>query len=270
MDRLVSISENGRTLKAEIESLEETILVEIENLIKSANEQKVVTNGAKNKALEEMNALPVKVDLSDNQEYEVLCLEIAKKEEALKAMNTGADYRAILRSKKAWILIELDAVKEKISRTVKNVELEKRLTFLRKERLQKEQSKADCERILDLLDQLDRKKNELLVDFINSHFLKVKWQLFSFAKNGSYKKDYCVPEIDGFSLHDTANRGRVIEAMIDIATSIQKITGIHAPIILDNAESLDSENLLRIMANVDGQAIILSVTDATCLCIETA
>lgn len=267
-DRKAAINEKGKALKTEIDHLEAVELPAIENRIKSANELKVAANGTKNKAMEELNTLPAQVDLSENQEYEALCQEINKKEEALKAMNTGADYRATLRNKKAEIQAELDSVKEKISRTAKNVELEERLSFLRNEQLQKEQSKADCERILDLLDQLDQKKNELLVDSINSYFGgRVTWDLFAFAKNGGYKKDYCVPRIDGYEIHDnTANHGRKIEAMMIIALTIQKIVGIQCPIILDDGESLDPWRL----PICDSQLIVMSRADNKELQIEVS
>lgn len=265
-ERLASISEKGRTLKTEIEKLENEELLAVEKRIKTANEQKVAANGTKNKAIAELNALPAQVDMSDNQEYESICQEIAKKEEALRDVNNGADYRASLRNKKAEIQAELDSVKEKISRTAKNEELEERLSFLRNEQLQKEQSKADCERILDLLDQLDQKKNELLVDSINSYFGgRVTWDLFAFAKNGGYKKDYCVPRIDGYEIHDnTANHGRIIEAMMIIALTIQKIVGIQCPVILDDGESLDPWRL----PVCDSQLIVMSRADNKELTVE--
>lgn len=267
-NKMASINLKGQALKIEIEKLENEELLAVEKRIKSTNEQKVIANGTKNKALEELNSLPAQIDLSENQEYQSLCQEIANKEEALKSMNTGADYRATLRNQKAEIQAELDSVKEKILRTAKNVELEERLTFLRNEQLQKEQSKADCERILHLLDQLDQKKNELLVDSINSYFGgRVTWDLFAFAKNGGYKKDYCVPRIDGYELHDnTANEGREIEAKIIIALTIQKIVGIQCPVILDRMESLDPWRL----PVCDSQLIVMSRADNKELQIEVS
>ncbi|WP_277407926.1 hypothetical protein [Lacrimispora xylanisolvens] len=110
-DLLTSISEKGRTLKTEIEKLESEELPTIEKRIKFANEQKVSANGMKNKALEELSTLPVHMDLSDNQEYEALCQEILKKEEALRSVNTGADYRSTLRLQKSELQAELDLVK---------------------------------------------------------------------------------------------------------------------------------------------------------------
>ena len=218
-------------------------------------------NREKNEAVSKLNELPERVDLSDNQEYEALLDEIRKKDEAMKSLDNGADYRSVLKRKKAGLQTDLDNVKNQLARIIKNVELEERIEFLRSEHIQKEQAKADCERILDLLDELDKKKNELLADDINAHFGgRVTWDLFAFAKNGGYKKDYCVPKIDGYALNDnTANHGRVIEAMLIIALSVQKILGIQAPIILDDGESLDPWRI----PETDNQLIIMSRTDDT-------
>lgn len=262
--KMEEISIKGKALYVEVTELENEKLPEIMKFIKELEDKKLALETDRNKATEELNALPIQIDLSENQEYEAFCLEISKKEEAMKSVNSGADYRVTLKAKKAELQSELDSVREKIAKVSHNVLLEERIDFLRSEQAQKEQAKADCERVINLLEQLDQKKNDLLTDEINSHFGKVKWKLFSFAKNGSYKKDYCVPEIDGYSLNDnTANKGRVIEAKIDIAMSIQKILGLSCPIILDDAESLDENNLKRILGDLDCQCIVLSVNSNT-------
>lgn len=267
--KMEDISVKGKALQAEVAELENVKFPEAEKIIKALSDKRLSLAANQKKAIEELNVLPTQVDLSENQEYEALCLEISKKEEAMRSVNTGADYRATLKNKKAELQSELDSVKEKIAKVFLNVELEERISFLRSEQAQKEQAKADCERIINLLEQLDQKKNDLLTDEINGHFGKVKWKLFSFAKNGNYKKDYCVPVIDGYSLNDnTANKGRVIEAKVDIAISVQKIVGLNCPIILDDAESLDENNLKRILGDLDCQCIVLSVSSDTKLKVE--
>lgn len=255
--KLQEIGEKGKALALEITNMKEgltaaRVSVQTESTsIMSANEEKT-------KLLNELNAIPAAADLSENQEYTALVAEIQKKEEAMQAVNTGADYRSVLKQKKAELQEQLDSVKNQISRVVKNSELEERIEFLRQEHAQKEQAKADCERVLDMLDSLDMKKNELLVDDINAHFGgRVTWDLFAFAKNGGYKKDYCEPCIDGYLVKDTANKGRRIEAKMIIALSVQKIVGIQCPIILDDAESLDSWRL----PTCSSQLIVLSRTD---------
>ena len=111
---------------------------------------------------------------------------------------------------------------------------------------------------------LDEKKNSLLVDEINAHFRYVKWDLFSRAKNGSYKKDYCKPVIDGKDYGDDTNTGLEILARLDIAMAAQRATGIYCPIFLDYGESIDSWRI----PECESQLIVLCRTDDRELMIE--
>lgn len=255
--RLIDIAEAGNECQKEISKFKDE-LAETKAKMESAAEQKALFYKDMGEAKATLAALPVRADLSENQEYEALVLEIQKKEEAMHSANSGADYRAILKEKKAEIQSVLDNVKNQIARVMKNAELEDRIEFLRNEHAQKEQAKANCEKILTLLEELDKKKNELMVDDINRHFGgRVTWDLFAFAKNGGYKKDYCEPCIDGYLVRDTANHGRKIEAMLIIALTIQKIVGIQAPVVLDDGESLDPWRIPK----CESQLIVIRRTD---------
>ena len=145
---------------------------------------------------------------------------------------------------------------------------EERLSELKKKKLDMEQSKTDCEKILDLLDELDKTKNELLTDQINSHFSLVQWKLFDNAKNGNYKS-VCIPMVDGKSILTTmSNKGNRILGRIDICKSIQKISGINCPIWLDDTENLDTVNQSMVADMVDSQLIMLLVNDSKELNVE--
>lgn len=266
-ERLAEISEQGRKLRDEIAQLETIELPDMEKKILEATEAHDSALSQANKVLEEMNKLPSQPDLSDNQEYEAICLEISAKEEAIRSINKGTDHKAELRRRKEEIYDELDSAKEQLAKVNNNVVLEDRLEELRQEHMQKEQAKADCERILDLLAELDKKKNEYLVADINRHFGRVTWKLWENAKNGNYQT-CCVPMIDGFDIRSTANHGRVLEAQMDVALSIQKIVGINAPVLLDNAEALDSGNLKRILSDAACQMIVFAVSDSDKLEVE--
>ncbi len=110
-----------------------------------------------------------------------------------------------------------------------------------------EQAKTDAEKILALLDQLDRAKNEALTDAVNSHFSLVKWQLFDTAKNGNYKS-VCIPTVEGKNQFTTmSNKGNRILGRVDICNSIQKMCGISTPVFLDDSESLDDNNQQRLL-----------------------
>ena len=145
---------------------------------------------------------------------------------------------------------------------------EERLEELKARKLDLGQKKTDAEHILDLLAELEKKKNELLSDEINSHFGLVKWKLFENAKNGNYKS-VCIPQVDGKSILTTiSNKGNRILGKLDICRGIQKIEGISVPIWLDDCESLDSENQKKVIDMVDGQLIMLIVNDGKELEVE--
>lgn len=261
--RLDEINAAGKELVATIDANTSKI-EELKSVIESAKSDKVKYNAAKTTAMERLNDLPQYPDMSENQEYKAICNEIQTKEESLKAENTGANYRTALRGQLEESRRELDAVKAKISAVMRNAEFEQRITDLEASRQILEQKKADCEKVLHLLDMLDEKKNTLLVDKINSHFRYVKWDLFSRAKNGSYKKDYCKPVIDGKDYGDDTNTGLEILARLDIAMAVQKATGIYCPIFLDYAESIDSWKI----PECESQLIILCRTDDDRLKVE--
>jgi len=138
----------------------------------------------------------------------------------------------------------------------KNSDIDAQIESLQNERMKYEQSKATAEKILYQMDILSRMKNDLLVEDINSHFSLVKFQLFEYQKNGNYK-EVCVPTIDGYRFGESTNTGRELRGKIDICHSLQKFYGMNLPILLDNAESLNSYNV----PDVDRQLIMMRVTD---------
>ena len=141
--------------------------------------------------------------------------------------------------------------------------IDEKIEELSAERMKQEQAKATAEMILYELDLLSKKKNDLLVEEINSHFSLVKFQLFEYQKNGGYK-EICVPTIDGYRFGESTNTGREIRGKLDICQSLQKFYGMSVPIILDNAESINEFNL----PEIDSQLILLTVTDDEKLVVE--
>lgn len=260
---LQNISVSGNKLNEEIRANNKKI-ADLQSVIQQAKDDKMKYNSEKSDAMERLNKLPESPDMSENQEYLALCREIETKEEALRSENSGSNYRMALQGQMEEAQRELDAVKGKLSAVMRNAEFEQRIADLEASRQTLEQKKADCEKVLDLLDMLDEKKNSLLVDEINAHFRYVKWDLFSRAKNGSYKKDYCKPVIDGKDYGDDTNTGLEILARLDIAMAAQRATGIYCPIFLDYGESIDSWRI----PECESQLIVLCRTDDRELKIE--
>ena len=206
----------------------------------------------------QLSELPHEIDVSTTEEYKALEQQIAEKEQAMRKANDISAVKAELKAQESELRQQLSECEAKIVASNTAME-EERLEELRNRQKDMEQSKTDAEKILDLLDELDKAKNEALSGAINSHFTLVQWQLFEYAKNGNYKS-VCVPMVDGKSILTTmSNKGNRILGRIDICNSIQKISGITCPIWLDDAESLDESNQSKVAQMVNGQAIMLIV-----------
>lgn len=177
----------------------------------------------------------------------------------MAGMETTAT-RVRLKSEETTLRQELAECEAKIAKSDTEAD-ETRLEELLANKRNLGQAQTDAQTIIDLLDDLDKAKNEVLTNEINKHFNLVKWQLFEFAKNGGYKST-CIPTIDGKSILTTmSNKGNRIIGRIDICNSIQQISNVACPMWLDDAESLDSANQQKAVDMVDGQIIMLAVND---------
>lgn len=209
----------------------------------------------------QLSELPQEIDVTATEEYKALEQQIAEKEEAMHKANDVSAVKAELKAQENDLRQQLSECERKIaeSNTEKD---EQRLEELRAEQRTQEQNKTNAEKILDLLDELDKAKNETLSDSINSRFSLVKWKLFELNKSGGYKS-VCIPTVNRKSILTTmSNKGNRILGRVDICNSIQKISGMSVPIILDDSESLDSTNQKKVAEMVDSQLIMLIVNDS--------
>lgn len=209
----------------------------------------------------QLSELPQEIDVTTTDEYKALEQKIVKKEQAIHKANDISAIKAELKAQETALRQQLAECESQIAKTDTAAD-EERLEELRQTRIDSEQNKANAEKILDLLDELDKAKNEALTEAVNSHFGLVRWQLFEYAKNGNYKS-CCIPTVDGKNILTTmSNKGNRILGRVDICNSIQKISGISVPIILDDSESLDEENQKKVAEMVDSQLIMLIVNDS--------
>lgn len=260
VDTLKAITDNGN-LYADRLSKEKKTLADLEAELPEHEESLGMLNTAIEVLTEQLTELPQEIDITDSEEYKALANEIAEKEQAIHKANDILAVKAELKAQESELRQQLSECERKIaeSNTEKD---EQRLEELRAEQRTQEQNKANAEKILDLLDELDKAKNETLSDSINSHFSLVKWKLFELNKSGGYKS-VCIPTVDGKSILTTmSNKGNRILGRVDICNSIQKISGMSVPIILDDSESLDSINQKKVAEMVDSQLIMLIVNDS--------
>lgn len=256
---LESEAERGNKIKFLVDSERESVAKLNEEIATHESEKK--EQEAKLKDLEsQLAVLPVEIDVTGTDEYKALEQQIVEKEEAMHKANDISAVKAELKAQETDLRQQLAECESQIAKSDTAAD-EQRLEELKKTRLDSEQNKANAEKILALLEELDKAKNKTLSEAINSHFELVEWQLFELDKNGNYKS-VCIPKIDGKSILTTvSNKGNRILGRVDICKSIQKISSISCPIFLDDSESLSTDNQKRVAGMVDSQLIMLIVND---------
>lgn len=259
-DTLKAITDNGN-LYADRLSKEKKTLADLEAELPEHKESLEMLNAAIADLENQLSALPASIDVTGTDEYKALEQQIAEKEQAMHKANDISAIKAELKEQETALRQQLAECESEIAKSDTAAD-EQRLEELKQTRIDSEQNKANAEKILDLLDELDKAKNEALTEAVNSHFGLVKWQLFEYAKNGNYKS-CCIPTVDGKSILTTmSNKGNRILGRVDICNSIQKISGISVPIILDDSESLSTDNQKKVAEMVDSQLIMLIVNDS--------
>lgn len=254
------ITDKGNTTKEELDTAKDKLAEAVKKL--TEYREHLDTYAHDMFILEkQLSELPQEIDVSATEEYKAFEQQITEKEQAMHKANDISSVKAELKAQENDLRQQLAECESQIAKSDTAAD-EQRLEELRAEQRTQEQNKTNAEKILDLLDELDKAKNETLSDSINSHFSLVKWKLFELNKSGGYKS-VCIPTVNGKSILTTmSNKGNRILGRVDICNSIQKISGMSVPIILDDSESLDSTNQKKVAEMVDSQLIMLIVNDS--------
>jgi DNA repair exonuclease SbcCD ATPase subunit len=259
-EELKTITNNGNLIKGKLDE-NKKILEDLQKELPQHKESLEMLNTAIADLKKQLSELPQEIDVTTTEEYKALEQKIAEKEEAMHKANDISAVKAELKAQETTLRQQLAECESQIAKSDTAAD-EQRLEELKQIRTDSEQNKANAEKILDLLDELDKAKNEALTEAVNSHFGLVKWQLFEYAKNGNYKS-CCIPTVDGKSILTTmSNKGNRILGKVDICNSIQKISDISVPIILDDSESLSTDNQKKVAEMVNSQLIMLIVNDS--------
>ena len=267
LNRLNTIGTEKKELITELTKKNADLNTEIDALKK--REQDAIAK--KEELSKQLSEIPSEADYTQNEDYVKLKAERDKVLADIEKLESdGADKVVTdLKVEKADLQSQLDEVNSIIAQAANNVRIDEQIAEKRQDQRKYEQAKADAEKILYQLSEVSRRKNDLLVDEINSHFSIVRWKLYDYQKNGNYK-EICVPTVPDEKtgiykvFGKTTNTGREIEAKIDICNSFQKFYGMQTPIVLDGAESINNKYLPK----VDTQLILLTVTDDEQLKVE--
>lgn len=268
--KLKDLIERGNTCKDEIERLTKEN-AKLQESIGTLKEQESKALAKQNEYTKQLSEIPNEADYTQNEDYMKLKAERDKVLADIEKLESdGADKVVTdLKAEKSDLQAQLDEVNKVIAQAANNVRIDEQITEKRQDQRKYEQAKADAEKILYQLKEVSKRKNDLLVDEINSHFSIVRWKLYDRQKNGEYK-EVCVPTVPDEKtgiykvFGKTTNTGREIEAKIDICNSFQKFYGMQTPIVLDGAESINNKYLPK----VDTQLILLTVTEDEQLKVE--
>lgn len=254
-ERIKKIEDDGLSIKKDIEANNKRI-----SDLEECNRDNAENKERLEKEIDQLeNTLSEeRSDVTVTDDYKKLESEISEKEKFLEKYNDISALKTMLAGEETEIRSEL-AECEKILTQADTSDCEERLETLRKEQREKSQTRADAERVLHLIEELEKAKNSKLADAVNANFGIVKWKLFDVGKSGGYKSD-CIPMVDGKSILTTmSNKGNRIIGRIDICNSIQKMSGIRCPIWIDDVESLDEANRAKVIDMIESQKILLIV-----------
>lgn len=251
------ILQDGYRAKSEIDEIKSKISsleAEIETLKQSWNENSSRTS----KAYEDMNSIPVSVDISDNQEYQALQVKLSNLQMRLGNMDTGESYKQQLAIRERGIREELDVVNKQFAAVESNERAQERIEELKAERKDLGQKVADQEQKISLLEEFSRTKMNLLSDKINQKFSSVRFRLFDTQINGGIK-DTCVMQVNSNGSYVdfwSANDAAKMQAGLDVIAALSDLYGVSAPVFLDNRESVTA------IPEINSQVINLFVSES--------
>lgn len=123
--------------------------------------------------------------------------------------------------------------------------IDRRIADLVQKQREVAQAIANEERLMELLQSFDRARVTLLTERVNRHFRIVKFRMFKPLINGGWDS-VCEPMVGGSSYFGLLNHGDRILAEMDICMAFQDVVGAKLPIIVDDAESVDSWRIPQI------------------------
>lgn len=208
----------------------------------------------------ELATLPESVDITSNAEYIALTKkrdELSTEVNDLETINTKAMFD------RTSIECDLHEVNRKLLQASGNEKIDERIETLKAEQREVAQKIANCEKVLFLVENFVKAKMDVISENINSKFEMAKFSLWETQINGSVV-ERCVATYNGVD-YNNLNNGHKVVVGLDICKTFAREYGIHSPIFVDNAESINDYNL----PILDSQLILLKVSDDKELVIES-
>lgn len=185
--------------------------------------------------------------------------EIAKVKAELDKPVEAPDTTELTEQKKS-ILSEIDIIKAKLAKKETIERNEARIKELEKQIREQSEELAQLEGIEFTMASFSKARIEAVENRINGLFSIVKFKMFEQQINGG-EVETCEAMVNGVP-YSSLNNAMTYIAGLDIINAISHFEGISAPIIIDNAESING------FPKMDTQMILLKVTTDSILTIK--
>ena len=200
--------------------------------------------------------------LRDNEEYGKILSDIKSLEDELN--NVTVEDNSELLNEIEYKIQEVNSTVGLLRDELSNKKQFEKITDLIKD-IEKEQKQliddlSRLEKKEDIAKDFQERAGRLLEDEVNSHFSYVKFNMFREYNNGN-KEPYCECTHNGIPYSDL-NSADKINCGLDIINTLCRIYQSTAPIVIDNAESVNK------LLPTDGQQIRLYVSEDNTLTIK--
>ena len=195
----------------------------------------------------------------ETDEYKDLALKMKHLEEALASMDGAEAQKEALAAREKRGRETIQEADRRLAIVESNKRTEERIHALESEQRECSQKVAYQEKIVYLLEEYVKQKMDVLSELINGKFSHVRFRLFEKQINGAIKET-CTMQINSngsYVDYYDANSAAQIIGGLDVIDALSKLYGTAAPIFIDNAESINIENIPK----MDAQMILLTVSD---------
>lgn len=163
-------------------------------------------------------------------------IQIKDLKEQLATQAKPSNTDETLKVKRRELSAKADSLKSELSDFDKIVKADKRIKELEQKQKELAQELADVEGVEMTIQSFNRAKITAIEDNVNSMFKVVRFKLFQDQINGG-EQEICEAMVEGVPWSDL-NTAMRINAGIDIINALSSHFGFHAPIWVDNRESI--------------------------------
>lgn len=225
----------GQAVKAEREKAEEIIkkhqasIAETEKAIEGWESDPIY-----NQTFAEPDIQPL---LDADEQYQELLRDEARYKALTESPATPAD-NSELEAQKKSVKDEIDSLKARLSKRDEIERNDARIKELEQQYRNQAEEYAKLEGIEFTIQAFSKAKIEAVESRINGLFTMVRFKMFETQINGG-EVETCEATVDGIP-YSVLNDARRINAGIDIINAICKHEGMTAPVVIDNAESVNT------------------------------